>query len=206
MISLLIKPKVLQIETTNDCNSNCKICMRSYLKRPVGYMNFEDFKKLPLKDFNEVALHGWGECLLHPDLFKMVSYVHSLGVKTSLCSNGTLLDKRLDELLNSGLDEIAFGIYSLEGKDKVIENIRMLVEEAKRNNNPIKTYIDITMFKDNLENIPEIIDKGIDIGVSGIVLHRLFDIYGVDDSIKYGLNSKEEKNLQGKLLKNIKVK
>ncbi|XRO77004.1 radical SAM protein [Methanocaldococcus sp. 10A] len=206
MLSFLIKPKILQVETTNDCNSNCKICMRRHLNREVGYMSFEDFKKLPLKDFNEVALHGWGECLLHPDLFKMVSYVKSLNIKASLCTNGTLLDKRLEELLNSGLDEIAFGIFSLDGKEKVLENIKKLIEERNERKIPLKTYIDVTMFKDNLEHIPEIIDTGIELGVDGIVLHRLFDIYGVDPDVQYGLTPKEEKEFLINLISKYKNK
>ncbi|WP_292460604.1 radical SAM protein [Methanothermococcus sp.] len=206
MISFLIKPKILQVETTNDCNSNCEICMRTHLKRPMGSISFEEFKKLPLNDFNEVALHGWGECLLHPDIFKMVSYAKSLGLKTSLCSNGSLLDKRLDELLKSGLDEIAFGIYSLDGKEHILNNIKTLVEEKNNRNIPLTTYIDITMFKDNLEHIPEIIDTGIELGVNGIVLHRLFDIYGVNKEIKYGLTNKEEKAFINGLISKYKNK
>ncbi|WP_423793080.1 radical SAM protein [Methanocaldococcus indicus] len=197
MISFLIKPKILQVEVTNDCNCNCDICLRNYWKRPKGSISVEDFKKLPIKDFKEVALHGWGESFLHPNLFEMVKYVKSLGVKASLCTNGTLLDERLDEVLNSGLDEIAFGIFSLKGKEKVISNIEMLINEKEKKGLKLDTYIDITMFRRNLEEIPEIVEAGINLGVDGIVLHRLFDLY-IEE--KYGLSSKEEKKFINDLI------
>ncbi len=194
VITRLIRPTILQVETTNDCNLNCKICMRRHLRRPVGYMSFEDFKTLPLKEFKEICLHGWGEPLLHPDIFKFVKYVKSLGLKASLGTNGLLVDKRMDEIFESGLDEIAFGIYTLKGKSKVIENLRELVEEKKKRKAKLTIYIDITIWRDNLEEIPEIVKLGLDIGVDGIVLHRVFNIYGVDPDVHY-ISEEEEKQL-----------
>jgi len=79
-----MRPIILQAELTNDCNLNCKICMRRYLDREIGYMSFENFKKLPLNKFKEIAFHGWGEPLLHPQLFDMIRFAKSIGIKTSL--------------------------------------------------------------------------------------------------------------------------
>ncbi|ACX72323.1 MAG: radical SAM protein [Methanococci archaeon] len=193
ILTSMIKPKILQVETTNDCNSNCKICMRTHWKRGVGYMSYEDFTKLPISEFDEVALHGWGECFLHPDLFKMVKYIKQQNVKASLCTNGKLLGERLDEVLESGLDEIAFGIFTLDGKEEILKNIEALLEERKKRGVPITTFFDITVFKENLEEIKDIVEKAIELGVDGIVFHRLFDIYNVDNDVKYGLTPKEEK-------------
>ncbi|ADC68993.1 Radical SAM domain protein [Methanocaldococcus sp. FS406-22] len=193
ILSSMIKPKILQVETTNDCNSNCKICMRRFWKRGVGYMSYDDFTKLPIQEFDEVALHGWGECFLHPDLFKMVKYVKQHNVKASLCTNGKLLGERLEEVLSSGLDEIAFGIYTLDGKDDIINNIQALIEERNNRNINLAIFFDITVFKENLNEIKDIVEKAIELGVDGVVFHRLFDIYNVDEGVKYDLTPKEEK-------------
>ena len=173
MLFLFFKPTIMQLEVTNDCNLRCKICMRT--SRDVGYLNFEDFKRLPLKDFKEIAFHGWGEPLLHPQLFEMISYAKSLGLKTSLITNGTLIHKNIDNIFESRLDEIAFGIYTLKGKEKVVKNLENLINEKIERGSKLKVFIDITIFSENISEIPEIVELGSDLGVDGVVLHRIFD-------------------------------
>ncbi len=194
MLSRIIRPEILQVESTNDCFMNCKPCMRKYLERPVGYIDFEDFKKLPLSSFKEVCLHGWGEPLLHPKIFDLVRYVKSLGIKASMGTNGFLVDKYIDEIFNSGLDEISFGIYTFNGREKAIDNLELLIKEKRERNSKITIFVDITIFKDNLEEIPKLVKSFVDMGVDGIVLHRLFNVYKVDPSVEY-ISNKEEKNL-----------
>ncbi len=174
----MIKPKILQLEVTNDCNRNCSICMRSRSGRKVGYL--EDIEKVPVEKFKEVSFHGWGEPLLHPDLFKFVNYAHDLGVETSLITNGTLLDIRMDEILESELDSIAFGIFRVKGNEKVFENVR----EFCRRNDDIKAFVDVTILHDNLEDIAEIVRFAGECGMD-VVLHRLFHLHlGVDPITK----------------------
>ena len=190
-----MRPIILQAELTNDCNLSCKICMRRYLDREIGYMSFENFKKLPLNKFKEVAFHGWGEPLLHPQLFDMIRFAKSMGIKTSLITNATLLDKdRVEKLINSGLDEIAFGIYRKEALSKRFRNIQRFIEAKKESKTKIKTYFDITIYSENLDEIPEIIEVAASLGVDAIVLHRLFNIYKVDKTAEY-ISEKEEKEL-----------
>ncbi len=178
--------------------------MRKNSKREVGYLSYEDFKKLPLKRFREIAFHGWGEPLLHPDVFKMVSYANSLGIKTSLITNGVLLDKRVDEIFNSNLNSIAFGIFTLRGKQRVIENVQMFIEEKEKRKSKIETFVDITIFKDNLNEVEEIVKLCKEIGVDGVVLHRLFNLHNPSLNT---LSKTEEKELFAKLkdVKGIKV-
>jgi len=201
LLSKLIRPDILQVESTNDCFLNCKPCMRRYLERPVGYIDVEEFKKLPLSSFKEVCLHGWGEPLLHPDLFEMVRHVKSLNVKASMGTNGFLVDKHLEEIFDSGLDEISFGIYTFEGKEKAFSNLEKLIEEKKERGveKPV-VFTDITIFRDNYEEIPELVKTFVDMGVDGIVLHRLFNVYKVDPSVEY-ISGKEEKELFKKVKK-----
>jgi len=194
LLSRIIRPEILQVESTNDCFMNCKPCMRKYLERPVGYIDFEDFKKLPLSSFKEVCLHGWGEPLLHPKIFDLVRHVKSLGIKASMGTNGFLVDKYIDEIFNSGLDEISFGIYTFNGREKAIDNLELLIKEKRERNSKITIFVDITIFKDNLEEIPKLVKSFVDMGVDGIVLHRLFNVYKVDPSVEY-ISKKDEKNL-----------
>lgn len=193
LFSKIIKPDILQVESTNDCFMNCKPCMRRFLERPVGYISLENFKKLPLKSFKEICLHGWGEPLLHPQIFDLIKYVKSLNIKASMGTNGYLVKDVVDKILESGLDEISFGIYTLNGKEKPILGLEELLDARGSKTKPT-IYVDVTIFRDNYEEIPELVKFFLDMGVDGIVLHRVFNIYKVDPSVEY-ISKKEEKDL-----------
>ena len=191
----------LQIEPTRECNLNCKICMRKNLTNKTGHLSFENFKKIIDKfDFKHVALHGWGEPLLNPEIFKMVRYAESKGISSSLITNGTLIKERiLDEIFNSNLSEIAFGIYELDSLIKRLSKLESLIEMRRelKSKRP-KIYLDITIYKDNYDEIEEMIKIAKDVGVDAVTLHRLFNVYKVDPDVKY-ISEEEEKTLFSKI-------
>ena len=186
----------LQVEPTNVCNLNCKICMRHGIERPNGFLSLDNFKKiLDSGNFRYVGLHGWGEPLLNKQLFDMVKYAESKGVSTNLTTNGTLVQENIDNILSSGLWEIAFGIYEKELFSKVTSQIERLIEQKrKQNSNRPKTYLDITIYEGNLEQIPELVRFAPELGIDAVLLHRLFNVYKVDPSVKY-ISEEEEEEL-----------
>lgn len=196
----LARNLTLQVEPTNACNLDCKICMRRNFQRPVRFLPLDEFTKiLASGNFGYVGLHGWGEPLLNQQLFDMVEYAESKGVSTNLTTNATLLEDNMDGILKSGLREIAFGIYEKELFTKVIPQIERLIEEkGRRNVDRPKTYLDITIYKDNLEQITELVRLASDMGIDAVVLHRLFNVYKVDPSVKY-ITAGEEQELFARL-------
>ena len=174
----------LQVEPTNACNLNCKICMRRNLERPISFLSFDNFKEiLDSGNFRYVGLHGWGEPLLNKQLFDMIKYAESKGVSTNLTTNGTLVQENIDNILSSDLREIAFGIYDEELFSRSLSQIqKLIVERNNRHSRIPKTYLDITIYKDNLAQIPSLVKLGSEIGIEAVILHRLFNIYKVDSS------------------------
>ena len=193
LLRKLVKPTILQVETTNSCNLDCRICMRRGLRREIGFMELEDFKKLPLQHFNEICLHGWGEPFLHPQIFEFISVVKRLGKKASLSTNGTRVIELMDQILDSGLDELTFGIYTLARRD-AIEAMRRFIDARNRRGVNMKVYLDITVFRDNIDEIPKLVKIGLEAGVDGVVLHRVFNVYGVDPEVRY-IDPSEERRL-----------
>ena len=68
-----ILPKIANIELTNFCNADCKMCTYSTMKRKKGFMDSNTFKiaidKLSVLDSIEsIQLHGHGESFLHKDI------------------------------------------------------------------------------------------------------------------------------------------
>ena len=190
----------LQIEPTSACNLDCKICMRRNLERPISFLSLDNFKKiLNSGNFRYVGLHGWGEPLLNKQLFEMVRYAEAKGISTNLTTNGTLLQENIANILSSGLREIAFGIYDKGLFNKVMPQIEKLIQEKrKRNFKRPKTYLDITIYDGNLEQIPELVRLASELGIDAVILHRLFNLYKVDPSAKY-ISEEEEEDLFAKL-------
>ena len=193
--------RILQIEISRACNLDCRICMRKNLESNTGFMSFDDFKKiLGSYNFREVALHGWGEPLLNKEIFQMIEYAKRQGIRTSLTTNATLVGKNIGNILDSGLDSIAFGYYDMDILKKSIENVGELITAKKKRDSKsqLKTYMDITIYKDNTEEIFEVIREGREIGVDAAILHRLFNVYNVDKGFE-NLSKKAEEELFKKI-------
>jgi MoaA/NifB/PqqE/SkfB family radical SAM enzyme len=188
--------RLLQVETTSDCNAACEICLRPHLKRPIKHLSFGEFKKII--DSNEldfVGIHGWGESLLNPEIFAMIRYAESKGIVSQLTTNGLLVSENLDNIIDSGLSEIAFGIYTATMFLKREEAIRELVNAKKSQSLPRPiTYLDTTLFKNNMDQVPQLIRLAAAAGIDAFILHPLFNAYGVDSSLEYP-SEKEQKKL-----------
>lgn len=192
----LFRNTTLQVEVTTACNLNCTICLRRGLERPNKFLSLDDFKRvLDSGSFRYVGLHGWGEPLLHQELFEMVEYAESRGVHTNLTTNGTLVGERLDEIFRSRLREIAFGIYDKELLSEVSPQVEGLVVNRKKGRfKRPKIYFDITIYQGNRDQIPEMMRFAAEMKIDAIILHRLFNVYGVDSEAKC-LSEEEEREL-----------
>ncbi|HJH26521.1 MAG TPA: radical SAM protein [Methanophagales archaeon] len=128
----------------------------------------------------------------------MIEYAKRQGVRTSLTTNATLVGKNIDNILDSGLDDIAFGYYDMGILKKSIENVEDLIIEKKKRNPKLKTYLDITIHKDNGEEIFDEVREGSEIDVDAAILHRLFNVYNVDKEFET-LTKEEEEELFEKI-------
>lgn len=192
----LFRNKTLQVEITTACNLDCAICLRRRLKRPNRFLSFDGFKRILRRAlFPYVGLHGWGEPLLNPHIFEMVHYARAKGVITNLTTNGTLIRDRMEEIFGSGLKEIAFGVYDIDLLSSILPDIADFVgEKKKRGLQDPKIYFDITIYQKNRDQIPTLTRLASDIGIDAVILHRLFNLYGIDSQAKC-LSVEDEKDL-----------
>lgn len=195
-MSWLYPYSTLQIEPTRRCNLNCKICLRRNLNETTTSLSLKDFKKvLNSWNFKHVALHGWGEPLLNPQLFQMVKYADSRGISTELTTNGTLLKTNIENIFDSGLSIIAFGIHNKENLPVVMPQIRELIYRRNRQKlRKPRTYIDIVIYRENHNEIPDLVEAAAELNVEAVVLHRVFNVYKVDPEVMY-ISVQEEKEL-----------
>ena len=110
------KPNIVVIENTNLCNYQCALCPHSQLKRKMGVMNENLFKKIideaSQLGVKKIAIHGFGEPAIDQNLSQRIAHAKSKGIKhVGTSSNGSLMTKELArKIILSGLDEINFSL------------------------------------------------------------------------------------------------
>ncbi len=103
------------VEITNICNRSCSFCPGTV--REKRRMSLEEFslianKLVGVTDY--IYFHVMGEPLTHPELPRFIEYATSLGFKCAVTTNGTLVTKRADELISSGVYKVNLSVHSFE--------------------------------------------------------------------------------------------
>ncbi|MGD9276012.1 MAG: radical SAM/SPASM domain-containing protein [Candidatus Pacearchaeota archaeon] len=165
-------PKTVLIETTNICPLNCITCPRIFMKRKIGIMNFDLFKKiineLKTKKINHITFHLFGEPLAKPDLlFRMLDYTHKKMPKTTLSfsENCVLLNKENSKkILESPLNEITLSLDGATKKtyekirvnsnfEKITKNVEEFLKLKKQSNSKLKATLQIIKMNETAKEI-----------------------------------------------------
>lgn len=112
------------VEITNLCNRSCSFCPGT--KRAPKQMTMDEFKIITerLKGITKyLYLHVMGEPLTHPLLAEFIRHATKQGFHVAITTNGTLLPKREQELLESGVYKVNISVHSFEeGTKEAYEN------------------------------------------------------------------------------------
>ena len=186
--------KRIYLEVTNQCNLKCKTCIRNVWDEKAGKLNYKDFhkiiedtEKLPyniitrnndnilkprkIKQPFTFVFGGWGEPLIHPDIFRMIKEIKKRSWRAELITNGTLLNKdTVEKLIEAGLDLIW---VSLDGaKPESYKDVRLgnMLPDILENLNELKKIktiqsaktpalgIAFVAMKSNIADLPGILD------------------------------------------------
>lgn len=105
------------VEITNICNLNCSFCAGH--RRKSEQMSPDKFEIILQKLSGKVKylyLHLMGEPLSHPKLAEILAVADRYDFRVMLTTNGTLIDKCSDLLLNfEKLYKISISVHSFEG-------------------------------------------------------------------------------------------
>lgn len=92
--SIGIKPVHLQISPTNRCTLSCSFCSCSARDKKLQ-LSLGDIKEIMNSakrcGTKAVTITGGGEPLCHPNIREIISYIHELGIKIGLVTNGTIV-------------------------------------------------------------------------------------------------------------------
>lgn len=114
-------PHTLELGLTMACNADCAFCWRQHpdTKLVGGTLSASRWRAILDEardlDVRYVRVIGEGEPLLHPDAAEVLRHVKRLGIRSFLCSNGTLFTRELiHDLVSFGWDWVSL---SVEGPD-----------------------------------------------------------------------------------------
>lgn len=154
-------PETVFFELTNHCNYDCIMCPKTQIpqrEREKGFMNIKLFKK-GIDNVAEigtpaVALHGFGESMLHPEFLDFVRYAKDAGIpEVFLFTNGSLLNEDYArELIEIGLDRLA---VSFEGATSKTHESVDRGSDYKRDKRNVERLIEI---KDRMNKSKPIIE------------------------------------------------
>ena len=100
------------IEITNACNMHCKHCMNNSgetLKHELGKEQMIDLlTDLHEENISQLYISG-GEPLLYNGIDEVLQFASSLGMKTTLATNGLELEKHLS-VIKSSVDKVSMSL------------------------------------------------------------------------------------------------
>ncbi len=168
----------VNIIITHKCNLMCKHCYMN-----AGNKDFEDEKEI-FKRFKEVInklnvkqimLTG-GECTISPIFYKILDYCKDNNIEVTLFINGLIFNRKILEYVDNyslSIDGLKTYHNNLRGSDKAYDNTINTIKLLKENNKNIT--VQITVMKDNIEEILSIIKLLYSYGVKNINLCSLLD-------------------------------
>ena len=176
------------VEITNSCNLNCPICY--FGEKNAEHITLEEFKNrintlLEVEDGHlDILQISGGECTIHPDFIEFLDEALKFDIRRivintnglAFLTNNTVFEKikSLNEKLDVYLQFDGFNdeIYkTLRGRPLLKEKLEII---NKLNEANVKMHLAVTVYKDNLSEISEILKFAAKIKhISGITFQRL---------------------------------
>ena len=154
-------------------------------------ISINDFRKIStcFKDVENVILQGWGEPLLHKNLIDAIKLVKEKGCKAGFVTSGKgLTHDYISEILNTGIDFIGFSFAgataNIHNSIRVNSDFEMLLNSINTFNEintdhklkKTKLHIVYLMLKDNITEVPALIELAGDLNIKEVFLTNLIHV------------------------------
>lgn len=184
----------LFVRLLTACNAGCWFCDFAHSKDKYR-LQIEEYEKIifaACESGVEFIRFTGGETLLHKDLPRYIKLANEKGIKTSIITNGLLLEKYAGQLFESGLDQVVVSIDEIDDKHDEIRNTNKLFTRAvagikKSRELGIKVRINTVCGPHNYETMPVLQKLFTQLGISYWELSAL----KLEESIVY--EDKKEK-------------
>ena len=204
-ITPIAGPLKVQWDVLYRCNSRCVTCDRWQKTEGEAVIPFSRetrfLDELAALGTLSVAFSG-GEPFLRKDIFGLIKHAKSVGLTTSVNSNGLLINADVAaKIVESGLDMIYFSLDGANpstndyirgvkgGFERTFGAIELL--KARRSERP-KIFINCTVNNLNVGELGELVKISADAGVDGITIQPAHSCEEMEFSLPEELNLSKE--------------
>lgn len=164
----------MRISITDRCNLRCQYCMPEEgvdeILRHDDIITFEEIENI-VRESVKIGIHKFritgGEPMVRKDIFALIKMIKSVpGVKElAMTTNGILVEGKIEELKEAGLDRINIHIDTLNDEkfmaitksNRMLDYISIIEDCIKYDMVPIK--LNAVLLKDfNVDEVPEFIE------------------------------------------------
>lgn len=196
---------IISWNSTNQCNMYCDHCYRDAGAKAADELSTEEAKAM----LEEIAKAGFkimifsgGEPLMRPDLYELVAYAKSLGLRPVLGTNGTLITpEAARKLKEAGVMGAGISLDSLdEQKHDELRRYQGAFREAIQGMKNCREaglpfQVHTTVFDWNQDELEAITDFAVDIGA---VAHHFFFLVPTGRAVNI-----EEESLRAEAYENV---
>ncbi|MDI6784393.1 MAG: radical SAM protein, partial [bacterium] len=116
-------PLMVNWAITGRCNLRCTHCYGAYGVMQKDELTKEQIFKiideLESLGTRRITIEG-GEPLVRKDIGEIINYIHQKGIEQSLCTNGVLLERKINEIKG----KVDIVILSIDGAESAHDKIR----------------------------------------------------------------------------------
>lgn len=207
-------PRHVVIDLTNRCNTNCIVCWtyspllskenkpeKSWFKEEIPMERYEELiEDLASLGIERIRFTGGGEPFLYRGIERAIQLVKQKGIWLAITTNGILLHKNHEILVQNQVDEIAVSLWAASDKTyrilhpkakegdfyQILESIRKL----KRDSPHTEVHLLNVISKENVHEISKMGDLGRNLGAKAVYF-TLVD--PMDDTRQMMLNEEQRK-------------
>ncbi len=181
MMSPTGRSRIVQIHPTRACNLRCRHCYSSSGPEERGQLPPALLRTLladaAIEGYDVAGFSG-GEPLLYRPLPELLEYAHDLGMRTTVTTNGMLLDERRLEALAGRVDVLAISLdgtpeshVRMRGDVRAFSTLESRLDGVRASRIPFGFIFTLTMH--NLHELDWVADFAVAQGASLLQIHPL---------------------------------
>jgi|ETNmetMinimDraft_4_1059912.scaffolds.fasta_scaffold63001_2 MoaA/NifB/PqqE/SkfB family radical SAM enzyme len=208
-------PVNLTVSLGNFCNHGCLWCTVYMAQEKEArhadmdsYLSF--FRRCAKRGLKAVSYVGNGEPTAYPKFRQFITLVNEMGLQQGMFTNGYLLDRYMDEILNyftflrvsldAGSTDVHNAMHNVNGHfEKIIANLREIT--TKRKGDAPTVGVQYATHQDNIRSLYRCAEIISDIGVDYLSVKPVFNWGGGANEDRIARNNLEHSDLAAEIIR-----
>ena len=155
--------KVLYLRINKSCNAKCFMC--DFWKNPKMDIKEEQFERvLEIVDGVKMIRFTGGEPLMCNKLPLYIQRCHTKGIKTSIITNGLILNDEIDNLVKCGLNQVVISVDAstpklhdgLRRTPGLFAKIEKALDRISKEYPMTRTRVNTVVSENNIHDLPQL--------------------------------------------------